>query len=227
MEQIIMNNSDNKYLIVGEKPTNVTVIDLPTEEAEFCFIQDMPIIIDDSNMVGMGGLFIPDSLEWIRDLVISAIEYESDLGSDYKYVYLTVRRMWGVGNRGGWHTDGFGTDDINYIWADVHPTQFLDVEPFNVSTDCHESMNDMTQVADTNKHKIHSYPDKTLIRLTPQVLHRVNPEWFDGLRTFVKVSFSNNKYNLIGNTKNPILNYEWEMFPRDKQRNNPAKLGNN
>ena len=44
------------------------------------------------------------------------------------YMYLTVKHMYqppgNSYNRHGYHTDGFMTDDVNYIWCDNDPTTF-------------------------------------------------------------------------------------------------------
>jgi hypothetical protein len=42
------------------------------------------------------------------------------------------------------------------------------------------------------------------------------------MRRFVKVSLSSHRYNLIGNSHNHLLDYDWQMFPRDAARNDPA-----
>jgi hypothetical protein len=41
------------------------------------------------------------------------------------------------------------------------------------------------------------------------------------MRTFVKVSFSYDKYDLVGNSHNYLLNYAWEMKERKDDRNIP------
>jgi hypothetical protein len=66
-----------------------------------------------------------------------------------------------------------------------------------------------------------SYPDNTLVRLNQFNIHRVSEPDVAGLRTFLKVSFSKDKYDLIGNTRNYLLDYNWEMKPRAASRNVP------
>ena len=41
-------------------------------------------------------------------------------------------------------------------------------------------------------------------------------------RTFIKVSFSDQKYNLKGNTHNYLFDYEWDMIDRSVSRNDPT-----
>lgn len=44
------------------------------------------------------------------------------------------------------------------------------------------------------------------------------------VRTFVKVSISRDKYDLIGNSHNHLLQYDWPMRPRALTRNPPQRL---
>jgi hypothetical protein len=52
-------------------------------------------------------------------------------------------------------------------------------------------------------------------------IHKVAPVLVGGMRTFVKVSFSYDKYDLVGNSHNYLLNYAWEMKERKDDRNIP------
>jgi hypothetical protein len=67
-------------------------------------------------------------------------------------------------------------------------------------------------------------PVNTVLRLDQFVIHAVNPEVEDGMRTFAKISISRDKYDLEGNSKNYELNYEWPMRPRSPDRNVPQEL---
>ena len=74
--------------------------------------------------------------------------------------------------------------------------------------------------------RIRTYPDKTLMRLDPSVIHAA-PEIPapGGERSFFKVSFSNSRYNLRGNSRNYLLDYDWPMYDRAAVRNDPAHAG--
>jgi hypothetical protein len=54
------------------------------------------------------------------------------------YIYLTAKHLYQVPNcsfnRMGWHSDGFMTDDINYIWSNKYPTIFNKTK-FNLPLD--------------------------------------------------------------------------------------------
>lgn len=143
-----------------------------------------------------------------------------------KYVYLTAKTLWVseayIGNRPGWHSDGFGTSDINYIWYDRAPTQFLDCPPgFDLPGDCDDAMERMARQADCWPLK--AYPNKHLLRLTPACIHRSPVNVDPGVRSFVKVSISVDRYNLAGNSLNHGLSETWTMLPREVERNHPSR----
>lgn len=41
------------------------------------------------------------------------------------------------------------------------------------------------------------------------------------MRAFLKVSFSKDKYDLLGNSHNYLMDYNWEMKARKEDRNIP------
>ena len=138
------------------------------------------------------------------------------------YVYITVKHGYvgaGIpGNRPGYHSDGFLTSDINYIWCDCHPTIFNSTV-FNLTPDDQISLQEMEAQAIPSNEFI--YPEKTLLKLDQYVIHKV-PQIKEGcMRTFLKVSVSTDKYDLEGNTHNYLLDYNWEMKPRKTERNIP------
>lgn len=141
------------------------------------------------------------------------------------YVYLTAKHMIQVPgcsfNRPGWHTDGFLTEDINYIWCDICPPVF-NLSSFKLTADDTISMREMEEQADPNNSTI--YPSKFFLRLNQYVIHKVSS--IPGVieRTFAKLSFSKDKYDLIGNSHNHQLEYDWYMRPRTLARNVPQKL---
>lgn len=177
---------------------------------ELMFYQYLPI-----RMPGKG-VAIPDNLTCFNPL-LGATRWDDD-----DYVYLTAKKMFvgagGAANRPGWHLDGFGTSDINYIWYDSIPTEFCN-QRFDLS-DHHEwSLLEMEeQVLPQN---IVTYPVRTLLMLDQTVVHRVAECKQPGYRTFAKISVSKDKYNLKGNAHNYLFDYEWEMVERKVERNHP------
>jgi hypothetical protein len=183
---------------------------------EFMHVQYMPVVMN-------GMIRIPYNLEWLEPLVYVVME---DLDDSYEghYIYVTAKHGYvGEGshqNRPGWHIDGYGTDDLNYIWYDRCPTEFLDQNM--VLPEDHElSMAEMGRLADPEN--IVCYHSKLVLKLDNTVVHRVSPSPVAGLRTFVKISVSEHKYNLKGNAYNYLFDYDWEMHERKHERNHPTK----
>lgn len=138
------------------------------------------------------------------------------------YAYLTAKYMFQMPNcsynREGYHSDGFLTDDINYIWSDKNPTTF-NKSDFNLTLDDNISLIEMEQQA-LVENEFH-YPNNTLVRLNQFNIHKVSECKEVGMRTFLKVSFSKDKYDLVGNSHNYEIPYNWEMKERKLDRNIP------
>ncbi len=141
---------------------------------------------------------------------------------DDKYVYLTAKRLYvtpdNMGNRHGWHIDGFGTNDINLIWADNIPTEFC-IQQFELDSNCSLSMIQMERQA--KQQNIVTYNPGDLLKLNQEQVHRVPVSEYEGMRTFVKISVSDDLYNLKGNSHNYLFDYDWEMQDRMSTRNHP------
>lgn len=169
-----------------------------------------------------GPVCVPENLSGYTALVNAALEHEGAT-ADGKYVYLTTKRLYVepgcVGGRAGWHIDGFGTDDVNYIWCDADPTEFC-VQDFLLSRDHQRSMIEMTEQA--RAENIVTYSPLDLIRIDNRHVHRCPPNPTPGVRTFAKVSISPDKYDLIGNAHNYGLRYNWIMHPRASARNDTS-----
>lgn len=138
------------------------------------------------------------------------------------YVYLTAKYLYQTPNssfnRMGYHSDGFLTDDINYLWCDNHPTIFNNSD-FNLTLDDTTSISEMEAQAKVENEI--SYPNNTLLRLNQYSIHKVATVTEGCMRTFLKVSFSKDKYDLIGNSHNYLMDYNWEMKQRKTERNIP------
>lgn len=143
------------------------------------------------------------------------------------YVYLTAKTLWvspeNPGNRPGWHSDGFMTDDLNYVWSDRDGTLFWEPEqPCAFTQDHVASLAEMATAASAGPTK--QYPDKHLLRLDESVIHRVADFAAPAMRSFVKISISRHRYNLVGNSINHLLPVNWDLAPRAAERNHPAAL---
>lgn len=222
----------------GEPPVSLGVFDL--DFTEYMHYMYLPIQIrDERNNIRYS---IPENLQFAERLIALAQFEEAARGNRWDYMYVTARRGFATPgnplNRPGWHTDGFGTEDINYVWTDRYPTWFALGDFGAISDDHVESAKqfehliekwgrwDSQEPQDDKYIHLRRYEDGEFQRLDDRVVHAA-PEIPapGGERSFFKVSFSNEKYNLLGNSHNHGIPYTWEMFGRDTVRNNPAKAG--
>lgn len=201
---------------VGKAPVNLGYVDLnPTEMMfwQYCPIKRINVDTD----------HVPCNLEQFNPLLDLVLE---DIGIskwNASYIYMTVKTLWVsgdyIGNRPGWHTDGFGTEDLNYIWYDRAPTEFI-LGEFEVSDDCDGSIVDMTRIGMSTGRTF--YPNKHLLKLDQRVVHRCPTDFEPGMRSFVKISVSKDEYNLEGNSINPHFGEIFSKKPRNLERNHPS-----
>lgn len=202
----------------GDLPEVVaTDFDLPTDEM-LCWLY-CPV-----STPGFDGWALPANLAQFGPL-LDAVWKRDEVRFVQEYVYLTAKTLYvtpsNPGNRPGWHSDGFGTNDINYIWYDRAPTQFLSDEPFDLPDDCAAAMQTMERYATADK--IIVFPPRWLLRLTPSCIHRSPVSFEPGMRTFLKVSISPDRYNLLGNSRNHSLpGTDWPLYPRQTERNHTS-----
>jgi hypothetical protein len=219
----------------GAKPELLGVHDL--RFTEYMHYMYLPV-----QLAEFGWAFrLPANLEFARDFVediISAEFWRNGGQNAWQYTYVTARRGFATPgnplNRPGWHADGFGTDDINYVWTDRFPTMFAEGKFPNLSDDHSESMRQFTEqierrenyarIYDMPELQLTTYPDKSLLRLDQFVVHSA-PEIPapGGERSFFKVSFSNERYALLGNSHNHLFDYDWPMASRTVARNDPGR----
>lgn len=198
--------------IYGSLPEDLGPLALPTDEMLLWL--NCPVSVP-----GSARTWIPDNLYQFSPMLQAIRTYDHDHFVD-NYVYITAKTFYvpegAPPNRPGWHSDGFGTDDVNWIWYDRAPTQFFEGR-FTLPSDCEDSMLEMARQASYNQ--IIEFPNRHLLRLTPEVIHRVNPHCFEGMRTFIKVSLSKDRYDLLGNSLNHDLPEAWPLYPRSPERN--------
>ena len=181
-------------------------------------------------MPAIGGIRLPQRLLFLKELITEIMLAENWWDGYYNagYVYVTARRGYATPgnplNRPGWHTDGFGTEDVNYIWTDRYPTRFALGAFKDISTDHVRSAEQFEEQAPGME--IITYEPGSLLRLDPFVVH-CTPEIPapGGERSFLKISLSKQRYNLRGNSHNYGLPYAWKMWDRAEVRNDPAYAG--
>lgn len=201
----------------GHHPTNLGVIDMAPVEMMFWLY--CPI-----KMAGSVHMVIPDNLQQFIPMLATV---RDDCRNRWResYVYLTAKTLWvspeNPGNRPGWHSDGFMTDDLNYVWSDRDGTLFWEPEETRAFAQDHvASLAEMADAAEAGPVK--QYPDKHLLRLDETVIHRVADFAAPAMRSFVKISVSRHKYNLVGNSINHLMPTDWYFAPRAEGRNHPS-----
>jgi hypothetical protein len=206
----------------GDLPRNLGLFDVQCEE--MMFVQYMPIKLAYESCPNWDKQFDCFN-DIIAATVANFIDTFGDEAWEETYIYLTAKHMYQVPNssfnRHGYHSDGFMTSDINYIWSDKFPTIF-NTTNFILSQDDRMSIGEMEEQA--KKENEITFPDKSLVRLNQFNIHKVGDNSIGGMRTFVKVSFSKDKYDLIGNAHNYKLKYDWEMKERKVERNIPQSI---
>lgn len=208
-------NQTNK--IYGNLPLDIGKVDVHTQEMMFWLY--CPIKLPNSNLV------IPDNLKIFSGLIEKV---KQDMGNLWysKYVYLTAKTLFtnpeNPGNRPGWHSDGFLSKDINYIWCDKNPTLFFydgSLHPF--TKDHTQSLVEMDKLCE-NKSNQYALPIKHLLKLDETVLHKIDQDIQPGIRTFVKISVSDYAYKKIGNSVNhQLTGTNWLSEERSPERNCP------
>ena len=204
--------------IYGAPPVDLGLIDLSPVEMMFWLY--CPVKVP-----GMQSVSAPDNLAQFRPLWERARSDCADRWGE-SYAYITAKTLWATpenpGNRPGWHSDGFLTDDLNYIWCDANPTVFFeDGNRHGFTADHTASLSEMDDLCHRRSAHYRTYPVKHLLRLDQTVLHKVETGIKPGLRTFVKVSISRHRYALRGNSINHEMAPDWQYQDRVEERNCP------
>jgi hypothetical protein len=114
------------------------------------------------------------------------------------------------------------TDDLNYIWYNGNPTLFWEpLHKIAFTQDDRMSLWEMRDAAEPDVARHVTYPNKHLLKLDEAVIHRVADVVTPGVRTFVKVSVSLDRYALAGNSINHELDLDWQYSSRSDERNQP------
>lgn len=214
---------EEKNHYYGEPPIDLGEFKIPVTESMFYLYLPIKMAYNPTIRVPLRLMQFWPLIRRVQTLYLDdpADHKKADDGWFNRYVYLTVKHMlvnpgfWG--NRGGAHCDGFGTDDMNWIWYDKNPTEF-NVKAFqNITSDERKSLVQFEEQWDHAQ--TWTFPEFHLLELNPFVVHRVAAVTRYDMRTFVKISTSKHQFNLIGNSHNYLFDYEWKMFDRQEVRN--------
>lgn len=209
----------------GQAPVRLDQFDVDLKEVMYYLY--LPVFMFEAEPIDGSYVRLPDNVRCCYPLISAAVLAVNDarLGP-YKYCYLSARKGWATAdnplNRPGWHCDGFGTDDMNYVWWKGPGTRFA-VQDFGDISDNHKvSLFQFESRAPVDKNCYHP-PEGFLYEINPFVVHATpiieTPCW----RQYVKISFSNHRYNLENNSHNYLFDYDWPMHGREDTRNDTDK----
>lgn len=205
---------------VGNPPVDLGLIDIKDDTLdEMLFWLYCPI-----SYPGLNRYVLPDNLDKFTPLVDKVWSlHEAD--SKSLYFYITAKTLYvdenQTGQRPGWHIDGYGSSDTNYIWYTNNPTEFAVGEMYISVDDHRKSMEEMEIMAKYATHV--TYANRHLLKLDQTVVHRTRNRITPGIRTFVKISVSRDFYNLRGNSINHRLSgIKRASVERSKERNHPV-----
>lgn len=205
-------------MIVQSKLITGIPLELNTSNMEFSNIVYMCI-----KQANNSEYHIPDNLEYIVNRVISSIYRSSDYlyQNDWKYnCYLTIKHSYvspqSTDNRPGWHIDGFKSDQHNFIWFDSIQTEVC-AGIFDLTNDHDISLEEMHIQSIENDKFIHTLTKNTLYEMDHNCVHRPSYNKTDKaiLRTFIKITYSTEMFNCIGNA----WNYKLPHIRYNKTRN--------
>lgn len=206
----------------GAKPKVIGTFD--TKSNEMFFYQYLPI-----KMLGDINIRNEERLKHFNELIGNiCCDFVADYGLERfrdSFIYLSAKNLFVTNgknfNREGWHSDGFMTEDVNYVWSDKFPTDFV-IGEFEVIQDDIKSLDEFNKIGSLNK--ITNYPNNSILRMDQFVIHKCADITESGMRQFLKISFSKDKYDLIGNSHNYLFDYNWEMRERRVERNIPQRI---
>lgn len=212
---------NTKIQIKSDIPNGV-VSKYGVDSLEYCNIVYMCI-----KQKGCSEYQIPQNLELLVNQILGDIYqlspelYDNDWT---KYCYLTIKKQYitpnSIGNREGWHIDGFKSDQENFIWFDcpATPTE-VSLGGFTLTDDCAESLLEMEYQANIMFH--HQLKPNVLYEMNQNCVHRptYNKTKKSVLRTFIKLTFTDELFNCIGNAWNYKLPHIKPTTPRKEIRN--------
>lgn len=203
----------------------------------FLWLLDLPIKMPGTNWK------IPIELKQFTEFFTKSIEHEKLVNPNINncYAYLSVDQRPVKPNesqrRPGWHSDSFITRntrtdisksniemDTIYLTYNSIPTEFCEGPYiFDNTFDHHnntEVLNHFDKVSFGKE--IKTYSPFTILKMGPECIHRVGFNYGKTIcqRTFIKLVFSTEIFNRIGNDHSYLFDYNWPLIPRTVERNN-------
>lgn len=179
----------------------------------------LPVVMDGD----YSDIRLPRRIACCEPLITQAIKFAP---RDFRYVYLSARKGWATKdsplNRPGWHADGFGTDDINCVWWKGPGTRFANQAFDGIVSDRNRSQQQFDK--QVRNDTIVTYDEGGLYGMDSSVVHSTPLIGEPCMRQYVKISFSDQQYNLENNSHNYLFDYDWPMHSRTAIRNHTNTL---
>jgi metallo-beta-lactamase family protein len=200
-------------------------------------------LLDMAFLLAGQGVQVPKVLEPYLEAIEMAIKHEQAINPDFNLEdyngYITIDQKLiepsKTQRRYGPHGDAYVTEENTaeesniltnntYVAYDVQPTDYY-AGPFPLgdidSQDDERVLKHFAELALTQTPI--QYPGYTLLRMTPYDIHTpsVNTHAETIERTFIKITFSKERFNLLGNRINPLFSYAgWAWVSRDVNKRN-------
>lgn len=172
---------------------------------------------------------VPKNLDHFWGSITTCIREENRINPkhDQFYAYLTIDQGWVLPNQthrtSGYHVDGMQGARINpkvtiehsYLASNTLPTVFCP-QPFYVTDldeDTHNFFATFEKQALVRNEMV--FPDYTIILQDAYCVHRCSRAYKPTYRTFFRLEYSVRIWDRLGNTHNPLFDYNWDMVPRD------------
>lgn len=211
------------HLLQAHKPVPVGTI-----EDRAAFSKPTPSVLNIPIKMPGTGFNIPAELEQFREFLQKIIDHEAavnpELGEFYAYLTVdqNVVRKGATQRRPGVHIDG--------VQGARYPVKLPPEHLYSVSdtlgTVFYDQVFDLTRL-DPAKHHVHAelerqareehairVPDFQIAFWDSYSVHRADVAPEPLRRTFVRVEFSRKKYDSLGDTYNPLFEYDWRPVAR-------------
>lgn len=194
------------------KPSGLRILDLPIK------------------FPGTGYRIPSECLQFVNTIkAIVAHEVSVNPLTHLLYAYLTIDqapvKRGETQRKPGLHVDGFQGAriqpklmiDHSYVVSDKYPTIFYGHKFLVEHLD--ESIHNFFLEFDEQAQEEMTWRPQLfeICLMNAYQIHRSDYATHDSARTFLRLSFTLRQFDRLGNTHNPLFNYNWNMVPRDTQ----------
>lgn len=222
-----LQESSDIFAFEGYQNAHNFPLEIPALDTEFLLKQafqrclDMPL-----RLAGGTAYDLPEEWKALAPLLESIIAVEHAHNPNWRdyHTYLTIDAKYVVKEEqqrhGGLHVDGFQGSRIedktkitrNYVLTTNGGTRFYK-QPFIVVDETQFNVFqgfDLQASVDPFIAK-----ENTIYFMNAYTVHESGLASYDGLRTFLRLTYDLKKFDREGNTHNSMLNYSWDMVARN------------